>query len=142
MASRSVPASPPRAAGRLFDPGNHGTTFGGNPVAAAAALTVLDVIGEDGFLGRVTEAGERLSAAAAADPRVVETRGAGLLVGLTLAEPKAAEVVTAAQDAGFIVNAATPERVRMAPPLVLTDADIDAFATAWPGILDAAGVSA
>lgn len=129
-------------AGKLFDPGNHGTTFGGNPVAAAAALAVLDVVGEDGFLARVREAGARLRAAAAADARVVETRGAGLLVGLTLTEPKSAEVVTAAQDAGFIVNGATPERVRMAPPLVLTDADIDAFGAAWPAILDAAGVQA
>lgn len=129
-------------AGKLFDPGNHGTTFGGNPVAAAAALAVLDVIGEDGFLDRVTEAGERLKAAAGADPRVVETRGAGLLVGLTLAQPRSAEVVTAAQDAGFILNGATPERVRMAPPLVLTDADIDAFGAAWPAILDAAEVQA
>lgn len=128
--------------GKLFDPGNHGTTFGGNPVAAAAALAVLEVVGGEGFLARVTQAGERLRAAAAADARVVETRGAGLLVGLTLAEPKAAEVVTAAQDAGFIVNAATPERIRMAPPLVLTDADIDAFGAAWSGILDAAEVSA
>jgi acetylornithine aminotransferase len=127
--------------GKLLDPGNHGTTFGGNPVAAAAALAVLDVVAGEGFLGRVTEAGLRLSAAAAADPRVVEVRGAGLLVGLTLCEPKAAEVVAAAQDAGFILNAATPERVRMAPPLVLTDADIDAFAGAWPAILDAAGVA-
>lgn len=127
--------------GKLLDPGNHGTTFGGNPVAAAAALAVLDVVGGDGFLGRVTQAGLRLRAAAAADPRVVEARGAGLLVGLTLAEPKAAEVIAAAQDAGFILNAATPERVRMAPPLVLTDADIDAFAAAWPGILDAAGLA-
>ncbi|WP_084254877.1 MULTISPECIES: acetylornithine transaminase [unclassified Nocardioides] len=127
--------------GKLFDPGNHGTTFGGNPVASAAALAVLDVVGEEGFLGRVTEAGVRLKAAAAADPRVVETRGAGLLVGLTLAQPKAAEVVTAAQDAGFIINAATPERIRFAPPLVLTDADIDAFGAAWPAILDAAGVA-
>lgn len=131
-----------QGSGKLFDPGNHGTTFGGNPVAAAAALAVLDVVGEDGFLERVRHAGERLAAAAAADGRVVETRGAGLLVGLTLAEPKAAEVVTAAQDAGFILNAATPERIRMAPPLVLTDADIDAFGVAWPAVLDAAGVQA
>lgn len=128
-------------AGKLLDPGNHGTTFGGNPVAAAAALAVLDVVGGDGFLGRVTEAGLRLRSAAAADPRVIEARGAGLLVGLTLCEPKAPEVIAAAQDAGFILNAATPERVRMAPPLVLTDADIDAFGAAWPAILDAAGVT-
>lgn len=128
-------------AGKLLDPGNHGTTFGGNPVAAAAALAVLDVIASDISLARVQEAGERLRAAAGSDARVVETRGAGLLVGLTLVEPKAAEVVVAAQDAGFILNAATPERIRMAPPLVLTDADIAGFAAAWPAILDAAGVT-
>lgn len=131
-----------QGSGKLFDPGNHGTTFGGNPVAAAAALTVLDVVGEDGFLARVGRAGDRLRAAAAADARVTETRGEGLLVGLTLAEPKAAEVVSAAQDAGFLLNAATPERIRMAPPLVLADAEIDAFGAAWPAILDTAGVPA
>ncbi|MBM0125977.1 acetylornithine transaminase [Pimelobacter simplex] len=123
-------------AGKLFDPGNHGTTFGGNPVAAAAALAVLDAIAEEDLLAHASAQGARLRAAAAADSRVVETRGEGLLVGLTLAEPRAAEVVTAAQDAGFLLNAATPERVRMAPPLNLADADLDAFAAAWPAILD------
>ncbi|MCR1781411.1 acetylornithine transaminase [Nocardioides carbamazepini] len=128
--------------GKLLDPGNHGTTFGGNPVAAAAALAVLDVIEDDDLLAHATAQGERLRKAAAADPRVVETRGAGLLVGLTLTEPKAAEVVTSAQDAGFLINAATPERIRMAPPLNLADVDLDAFAAAWAGILDQAGVGA
>ncbi|MBV6725462.1 acetylornithine transaminase [Nocardioides daeguensis] len=123
-------------AGKLFDPGNHGTTFGGNPVAAAAALAVLDVIAEEDLLAHASAQGAKLRAAAGADARVVETRGAGLLVGLTLAEPRAAEVVTAAQDAGFLLNAATAERVRMAPPLNLTDADVEAFAAAWPAILD------
>lgn len=126
-------------AGKLFDPGNHGTTFGGNPVAAAAALAVLDVIEEDGLLAHATAQGAKLRAAAA-DPRVVETRGEGLLVGLTLVEPKAAEVASAAQDAGFLLNAATPERIRMAPPLNLADADVEAFAAAWPAILDHAGL--
>ncbi|GAA1541465.1 acetylornithine transaminase [Nocardioides humi] len=128
--------------GKLFDPGNHGTTFGGNPVAAAAALAVLDVIEEEGLLAHATAQGERLLAAGAADPRVVETRGAGLLLGLTLSGPKAAEVVAAAQDAGFLLNAPTPERIRMAPPLNLPEADVAAFAAAWPAILDRAGVSA
>ncbi|MFW6865738.1 acetylornithine transaminase [Nocardioides sp. CPCC 206347] len=128
--------------GKLFDPGNHGTTFGGNPVAAAAALAVLDVIESDGLLAHATAMGARLRDGLVADPRVIDTRGAGLLVGLTLAEPKSAEVASAAQDAGFIVNAATPERIRMAPPLVLTEADADSFLAAWPQILDHAGVSA
>jgi acetylornithine aminotransferase len=123
-------------AGKLFDPGNHGTTFGGNPVAAAAALAVLDVIAEEGLLAHAIAQGTALRRAAGTDARVVDTRGEGLLVGLTLAEPKAAEVVSAAQDAGFLLNAATPERVRMAPPLNLADADVAAFAAAWPAILD------
>ncbi|MFJ9317548.1 acetylornithine transaminase [Pimelobacter simplex] len=128
--------------GKLFDPGNHGTTFGGNPVAAAAALAVLDTIVDDDLLARATALGARLQEGLGADARVTETRGAGLLVGLTLAQPKAAEVVAAAQDAGFVVNGATPERIRMAPPFVLTDADADAFVAAWPAILDQAGVTA
>lgn len=127
--------------GKLFDPGNHGTTFGGNPVAAAAALAVLDVIESDDLLAHATVLGARLQKGLAAEPRVTETRGSGLLIGLTLTEPKAPEVVVAAQDAGFIINAATPERIRMAPPLVLTQADADAFVAAWPAILDAAGLA-
>jgi acetylornithine/N-succinyldiaminopimelate aminotransferase len=127
--------------GKLFDPGNHGTTFGGNPVAAAAALAVLDTIDDDGLLDHVTRIGARLRDGVATDPRVIEVRGAGLLIGLDLAEPKAAEVVAAAQDTGYIVNACTPERIRLAPPLVLTHADADGFLAAWPTILDAAGLS-
>ncbi len=127
--------------GKLFDPGNHGTTFGGNPVAAAAALAVLDVIVDDELLDHVTALGAVLRAGLATEPRVTEARGAGLLIGLTLAEPKAAEVVAAAQDAGYILNATTPDRIRLAPPLVLADADAAAFLGAWPAILDAAGVT-
>lgn len=126
--------------GKLFDPGNHGTTFGGNPVAAAAALAVLDSIEADDLLDHVTRLGARVHAGLAADPRVTEVRSAGLLIGLDLVEAKAADVVVAAQDAGFIVNAPTPERIRLAPPLVLTDEDADDFLAAWPAILDAAGV--
>jgi len=127
--------------GKLFDPGNHGTTFGGNPVAAAAALAVLNTIEDERLLDHATQLGLRLREGLAADPRVVEVRGAGLLIGLDLTEPKAADVVVAAQDAGYIVNAPTPDRIRLAPPLVLTDPDADGFLAAWPAILDAAGVS-
>ncbi len=126
--------------GKLFDPGNHGTTFGGNPVAAAAALAVLNTIEDERLLEHVTQLGVRIRDGLAADPRVTSVRGAGLLIGLDLVEPKAADVVVAAQDAGYIVNAPTPERIRLAPPLVLTDPDADGFLAAWPAILDAAGV--
>jgi acetylornithine/N-succinyldiaminopimelate aminotransferase len=122
----------------LLEPGNHGTTFGGNPVACAAALAVIGVIESEGLLERTTVLGQKLRDGLAADPRVVEVRGEGLLIGLTLTEPSAAAVVAVAQAAGFIVNAATPERIRLAPPLVLTDDDAHAFLDAWPGILDVA----
>jgi acetylornithine/N-succinyldiaminopimelate aminotransferase len=126
--------------GKLFDPGNHGTTFGGNPPAAAAGLAVLGVIEDEGLLQRASTLGARLRDGLAADRRVAEVRGEGLLIGLDLVAPRSAEVVAAAQDAGFIINAPTPERIRLAPPLVLTDADVDAFLGAWPAILDRAGV--
>ena len=126
------------AAGDLLQPGNHGTTFGGNPVACAAALAVIRTIEEDDLLEHVTVLGQKLRDGLAADPRVTEVRGEGLLIGLDLAEDKAAEVVAAAQDAGFIVNMTTPKRIRLAPPLVLTDDDANAFLAAWPAILDEA----
>lgn len=122
----------------LLEPGNHGTTFGGNPVACAAALAVIGIIEDEELLERTIVLGQKLRDGLMADPRVVEARGAGLLIGLTLSEPLSAEVTAAAQNAGFIVNNATPERIRLAPPLVLTDEDAEAFLAAWPAILDAA----
>jgi acetylornithine/N-succinyldiaminopimelate aminotransferase len=122
----------------LLQPGNHGTTFGGNPVACAAALAVIGTIEDDGLLDRAAEVGEILRKGLAADERVVEVRGAGLLIGLDLTEPRSAAVAAAALEAGFILNNPTPERIRLAPPLVLTDDDVASFLAAWPAILDAA----
>ncbi|KQP67066.1 acetylornithine transaminase [Nocardioides sp. Leaf285] len=125
----------------LFDPGNHGTTFGGNPVACAAALAVVRTIESEGLLAHAVEAGDRLRAGLLADRRVTEVRGEGLLIGLDLVSEHAAEVTAAAMAHGFIVNNPTPRRIRLAPPLVLGTADVDAFLAAWPRILDDAGVS-
>ncbi len=126
------------AAAGLLQPGQHGTTFGGNPVACAAALAVLDVIERDDLLARAAALGARLAEGLAADPRVTETRSAGLLVGLDLTAPRATEVMRAAQTHGYLVNNPTPERIRLAPPLILADADVEAFLDAWPAIVDLA----
>lgn len=125
-------------AGTLLQPGNHGTTFGGNPVACAAALAVIATIEAEGLLEHVTVLGQKIRDGLAADPRVTEVRGEGLLIGLDLAADVSGEVVTAAQRAGFILNAPTPRRIRLAPPLVLTTDDANGFLGAWPAILDEA----
>jgi acetylornithine/N-succinyldiaminopimelate aminotransferase len=124
------------AAADLLQPGNHGTTFGGNPVACAAALAVLATIEDGGLLQRSRALGLRIRETLAKDPRVAETTGAGLLVGVVLHDRGAVKVAEAALTAGFIVNATTEQRLRLAPPLVLTDADADAFLAAFPTLLD------
>lgn len=127
------------AAASLLEPGNHGTTFGGNPMASAAALAVLDTIDSEALLQHVTVIGDLLVNGLAADARVTETRGAGLLIGLDLAEGiDAKAAVQAAMEAGWIINSPRPQRIRLAPPLVLTHDDAAAFISAWPAILDAA----
>jgi acetylornithine aminotransferase len=126
------------AAGDLLEPGNHGTTFGGNPVACAAALAVIGTIESEGLLEQVTVLGQKIRDGLAADPRVTEVRGEGLLIGLDLSSERSADVTAAALAAGFIVNNPTPSRIRLAPPLVLTEDDAAAFLAAWPSILDAA----
>ena len=124
------------AAGSLLQPGHHGTTFGGNPVACAAALAVLDTIEDESLLEHVTALGAELRAGLAADERVVAVRGRGLLIGLDLTVDAPA-VVVAARARGFLVNATGARTVRLAPPLVLGHDEAEAFRAAWPGILDA-----
>ncbi|WP_371501334.1 acetylornithine transaminase [Kitasatospora sp. NBC_00374] len=121
----------------LLHPGHHGTTFGGNPVVAAAGLAVLDTIESEGLLDHVRKVGERLRAGieAIGDPLVAHVRGAGLLLGIVLTEPVAAKVQAVAQQAGFLVNAAVPDAVRLVPPLVLTEQEADSFLSALPEIL-------
>lgn len=135
-------------AATLLQPGNHGTTFGGNPVAAAAALAVIRTIENEGLLEHAVKLGERIRDGLV-HPDVSEVRGAGLLIGLDLAplvepsslvEPvettsRAKAVATVAARHGYIVNDCTPDRIRLAPPLVLTEAQADDFLSAWPMIL-------
>jgi acetylornithine aminotransferase len=122
-------------AAELLQPGHHGTTFGGNPVACAAALAVLDTIVDEGLLLRATMLGERLRAGVVGPPQVTGVRGRGLLIGIDVALD-APSVVASARSHGFIVNATGPHTVRLAPPLVLGDDDAEAFLAAWPGILE------
>ncbi len=121
----------------LLGPGHHGTTFGGNPVVAAAGLAVLRTIEEQGLLEHATKLGERLRSGieAIGDPLVDHVRGKGLLLGIVLTAPVAAQVQAAAQEAGFLVNAAVADAVRLVPPLVLTEEQADAFLAALPEVL-------
>ncbi len=131
-------------AAALLQPGQHGTTFGGNPVSCAAALAVLDTIESDGLLERAASLGKALSAGISGlgHPLVATVRGAGLMLGIVLTAPVAAEVETAAREHGFLVNAVAPDVVRLVPPLVLTDTQADSFLSALPEVLDAVTVAA
>jgi acetylornithine aminotransferase len=124
----------------LLKPGHHGTTFGGNPVACAAGLAVLDTIAGQGLLENVKAQGEKLRGGieALGHPLVDHVRGAGLLLGIVLTGPHAQKVQQAAQDAGFLVNAPAPDVVRLMPALNLGDDEAGAFLGALPGILDVA----
>lgn len=113
------------AAGELLKPGNHGTTFGGNPLAAAAANAVIDVIETDGLLARVQELSERFRSALAVVDGVEDVVGHGLLLGIVLTESNAAKVQAALLDAGVIVNAPTENRLRIAPSFILRDDEVD-----------------
>ncbi|MCR8694403.1 acetylornithine transaminase [Rhodococcus pyridinivorans] len=127
-------------AAELFRPGKHGTTFGGNPVCAAAALAVLRTIDEQNLLDHVNTVGKTLAAGIEelGHPLVSHVRGSGLLLGVVLTAAKAPAVETAAREAGFLVNAAAPDVIRLAPPLILTEQQAESFVTALPAVLDTA----
>lgn len=127
-------------AAELFTPGSHGTTFGGNPVAATAGLAVFDVIERDGLLEHVTRTGQYLAeqVLALGHPAIEQVRGQGLLRGIVLADQRAAATNEALLEAGFITNAPRPDVLRIAPPLVTTREQLDTFVAALPAALDAA----
>jgi acetylornithine/N-succinyldiaminopimelate aminotransferase len=127
-------------AAELLTPGQHGTTFGGNPVACAAGLAVVDTLAADGALDNVKRTGERIreGVEGLGHPLVSHVRGSGLLLGIVLTGPLAPQVQQAAQGAGLLVNAPAPDVVRLMPPLIIGDAEVDAFLRILPGALDAA----
>jgi acetylornithine aminotransferase len=127
-------------AASLLTPGLHGSTFGGNPVCTAAALAVLKVLVDEDLITRADVLGKSLShrIEAIGHPLVDHVRGQGLLRGVVLTEPRGKAVELAARDAGFLINAAAPDVIRLAPPLVVTEAQLDAFVTALPAVLDIA----
>jgi acetylornithine/N-succinyldiaminopimelate aminotransferase len=124
----------------LLRPGQHGSTFGGNPLACAAGLAVLTTIDTDGLLQHARALGEHLQRRIEAlhHPLVTGTRGAGLLRSVTFASDLAGAVADLARAAGFLVNPVTPSALRLAPPLVVGADQLDRFVDALPGLLDAA----
>jgi acetylornithine/N-succinyldiaminopimelate aminotransferase len=130
-------------AAEAFVAGDHGTTFGGNPICCAAALAVLDTVESEGLLEASVALGRRLAAGieGLAHPLVSQVRGHGLWRGVVLTAPVAAQVEAGLRAAGVLVNAAAPDVLRLAPPLVVTGGQLDAFVEALPGVLSAARVA-
>ncbi len=119
----------------LFQPGDHGSTFGGNPVTTAAGLAAIKFIEAQKILKKVETQGLYLIQELALIPGVAEVRGAGLLLGIELESRKAAEVALALQNEGVLVNAANPTTIRLAPALIVTDAQIKKFAAIFRKVM-------
>lgn len=127
-------------ASELFTLGQHGSTFGGNPLATGVASAVLDEIERSDLVSNAARRGEQLRAGilALGSPLVSEVRGRGLLLGVGLDRPIAGAVVAAALDRGLIVNAANDSSIRLAPPLIIGDGEIERFLTIFSASLEAA----
>jgi acetylornithine aminotransferase len=126
------------AATGVFKPGNHGSTFGGNPLACTAALTTLTVIEEDKLLARATQLGElirsRIGTALAGNTAVVEIRGSGLMIGVELDRP-CAPLVAAGLEAGILINVTADKVIRLLPPLVMSDAEAEELVDTLVGVV-------
>lgn len=125
----------------LLTPGLHGSTFGGNPVCTAAALAVLQVLEADDLVRSADVKGKALrhGIESLGHPLIEQVRGRGLLQGIVLRAPHAKAAEAAARDAGYLVNAAAPNVIRLAPPLVVSEAQLEGFVADLTGILDTAG---
>ena len=122
-------------AAQLLQPGDHGTTFGGNPIACAAANAVLDVIESKKLLKSAQMFEKRIKKGLAQTEGVKEIRGRGLLIGIELEEPISKQVAAALLDAGVIVNSANPTAIRIAPPLIVSAVQIDKFLLIFKKVL-------
>jgi acetylornithine/N-succinyldiaminopimelate aminotransferase len=127
-------------AAQLLTPGLHGSTFGGNPICASAALAVLRVLADDDLVRRAGALGKTLhqNIESLHHPLIDHVRGRGLLCGIVLTAPTAKDVEAAARSAGFLVNAPASDVIRLAPALTITEPQLDTFVAALPGILDTA----
>lgn len=121
---------------KLLEAGQHGTTFGGNPISCAAGLAVLETIENENLLAHTRETGEWLKAQLRGIDGVVNVTGTGLLLGIELSPGRDAKAIAArALEAGFIVNPVTADRLRLAPPLIITQEELTPFLTALPGLI-------
>jgi acetylornithine/N-succinyldiaminopimelate aminotransferase len=125
------------AASDLFTKGQHGSTFGGNPLATGAANAVIAEIERSGLVENAARRGPQIRRAVEALPLVAETRGAGLLIGIVLSAPVATEVAATALQLGLIVNAANDSTLRIAPPLIVGDDEISLFLSLLSQALEA-----
>jgi acetylornithine aminotransferase len=125
-------------AGELFAPGDHGSTFGGNPIACAAALAVLDTIADEHLLEQVKRVGEHFGGGLGAidSPLVAGVRGSGLWRGVALTGDHAGAVEAAARQNGLLVNAVKPDVLRLVPPLIVTENDVDEAVASLTSALD------
>ena len=122
-------------ASELFQPGDHGSTFGGNPVTTAAGLAAINFIESKKILKKVELQGNNLMQEIAMIPGVKEVRGAGLLIGIELQSLKASDVATAMREAGVLVNAANEVTIRIAPALIVTDLQINKFISIFKKVI-------
>ena len=123
-------------AAKLFEAGDHGSTFGGNPVATAAALAVIETIEKKSLMERVNAIGVDLMAEIALIDGVKSVRGAGLLIGIEFSEPIAKKIAATCQKNGLLVNGNSESVIRIAPPLIVTDREIKEFLKIFTSAVD------
>jgi acetylornithine aminotransferase len=119
----------------LFKPGEHGSTFGGNPITTAAALAVIKTIEKQNILKKVRRQGQELIQELALIPGVSQVRGAGLLIGIELENANSDEIARKLAEAGVLVNAANSSTIRIAPALIVSDSQIRKFINTFREVL-------